>query len=367
MAYLTGMRPGEILGLEHGCCLEPEVSGDAPKRYVIRGRQFKHARDEHGNHQSAGEMRDAPWIAVPQVVRAIRVLERVVGPGKLLFDAVTNDRRAHSVRVGRAMATTTTANRIESTIKWINQLAVRMGRDNEVIPPDPDGRVGINRFRRTLAWHIARRPGGLVALALQYGHMRTIVSEGYASRARGGIHDLLDLETARSVAEHLSDVHEAIQAGEGVSGPAARRLINSAAQEHHRFGGMVATVRQARTLLSDPTLNVFDNPEAYLTCNYDPSKALCHPERGGKRDAPSLDRCVSTCANIARTDTHAKGLEEAADRLREQADSPLLPTPVADRLRARCGELRALAERHRDIRITSDRTTPDSIREETGR
>ena len=32
------------------------MSGDAPTRYVIRGRQFKNARDEHGNHQSA----DAP-------------------------------------------------------------------------------------------------------------------------------------------------------------------------------------------------------------------------------------------------------------------------------------------------------------------
>lgn len=47
------------------------------------------------------------------------------------------------------------------------------------------------RFRRSLAWHIARRPGGLVALAIQYGHMRTTMSAGYAARGRGGIHEYL--------------------------------------------------------------------------------------------------------------------------------------------------------------------------------
>ncbi|GAA0589263.1 hypothetical protein GCM10010174_00120 [Kutzneria viridogrisea] len=163
-------------------------------------------------------------------------------------------------------------------------------------------------------------------------------------------------ETARSVAEHLSDVHEALQTGEGVSGPAARRLINSAPQEHHRFGGMITTVRQARTLLADPSLNVFDNPEAYLTCNYDPAKALCHPDRGGKSSAPSLDWCQSSCANIARTDTHAQQVEQAADQLLEHAQTPLVPEPLADRLRAKAEELRRLAGRHHRDRITVEET-----------
>ncbi|MFE4958757.1 hypothetical protein ACFRCW_33180, partial [Streptomyces sp. NPDC056653] len=32
-----------------------------------------------------------------------------------------------------------------------------------MIPEDRHGAVGTERFRRTLAWHIARRPGGLIA------------------------------------------------------------------------------------------------------------------------------------------------------------------------------------------------------------
>jgi hypothetical protein len=174
------------------------------------------------------------------------------------------------------------------------------------------------------------------------------------ARSRGGIHDLLDFETARSVAENLSDVHDALQEGQGVSGPAARRLIHSAWQQQERFGGMVTTIRQARSLLGDPTLNVYENKRAYLTCNYDRSRALCHPGRGGKNDAPSLARCRPTCANIARTDAHADEMTAAAIRLRAQADSPVTPAPVADRLRERAARLEILAAQHAGGRITID-------------
>jgi len=132
--------PPVVLALDVGCCPDPEGTGDhssGVRRYLIRGRQFKTARDDDGNHLSAGVIRETP-------------------------------------------------------------------------------------VRRTLAWHIARRPGGLVALAVQYGHLRTLVSQGYSSRQRDGIHQLLDLETARAVAEHLSEVHDALHHGEGVSGPAAQ-------------------------------------------------------------------------------------------------------------------------------------------------
>ncbi|MGW7426168.1 hypothetical protein ACWGJB_40245 [Streptomyces sp. NPDC054813] len=53
--------------------------------------------------------------------------------------------------------------RIEDFITWASDLAVRSGRPHEVVPEDPHGAVGTERFRRTLARHIARRPGGLNA------------------------------------------------------------------------------------------------------------------------------------------------------------------------------------------------------------
>ncbi|WP_198427407.1 hypothetical protein [Streptomyces buecherae] len=381
VSYLTGMRTGEVLALQTGCCPDPGSEDAAAKRHLIYGpapddtdseedtddeggeeeaeesamvygRQFKKARDEDGNHDSAGAVR-APWVAVPQVVNAVRVLE-ALGPGQgLLFAAEVHDPRMPERRSSRSLAYTTMANRIISFVEWVNTYAHERGRSPEAIPPDPHGSIGTGRFRRTLAWHIARRPGGLVALAVQYGHMRTLISEGYAARSRGGISDLLDFETARTVAESLSHINEALQEGEGVSGPAARRLIHAAATEHERFGGMITTTRQARNLLADPTLNVFENEEAFLMCNYDRTKALCHPARGGSDSAPSLDRCRSTCANIARTDHHADQMLAAAENLRMQALSPLVPEPMTERLQFKAEHLEELAAQHRAGRITA--------------
>ncbi|MWA16188.1 hypothetical protein [Streptomyces sp. BA2] len=97
---------------------------------------------------------------------------------------------------------------------------------------------------------------------------------------------------------------------------------------------MIATVRQARSLLADPTLNVFENKEAFLFCNYDRAKALCHPGRGGKKETPSLDRCRSNCANIARTDSQVLRMKVAAKSLQTQASSGLgtIPARAGSRL-----------------------------------
>lgn len=347
-AYLTGMRSSEVLALEPGCCPDPQQTGDTTeaRRHLIRARHFKTARDEHGNHMSAGMLREAPWVAVPQVVTAIRIAEQLTDCA-LLFPS---DRTSHN---GRSMSFPGINGRIETFIAWINN-HTKTSDGKPTIPPDPHGKVGGSRFRRTLAWHIARRPGGLIALAVQYGHLRTIVSQGYAARQRGGIHELLDLETARAAAEHLSDVHDALQRGEGISGPAAQRLIAAAHTEHHQFGGIVTTYRQAKTLLDDPVLTVFENHEAYLTCNYDPSRALCNPNNDNDKGtgAPSLDRCRNNCPNIARTDTNARQLRIKAEQLRAQAVATLTPVPVADRLNQRAAQLDEIADTHDHTRIT---------------
>ncbi|MEU9061809.1 hypothetical protein AB0D13_23845 [Streptomyces sp. NPDC048430] len=59
LAYLTGMRPAEVLGLESGCC--PDQDGG---RHLIYGRVFKSAADADGNHHSAGHLREVPWVAI---------------------------------------------------------------------------------------------------------------------------------------------------------------------------------------------------------------------------------------------------------------------------------------------------------------
>jgi hypothetical protein len=350
-AYLTGMRPGEVLGMRTGCCPDPEPDLNGTMgRHLIHSNEYKDATDQYGNHQAAGVERAVPWVAITPVVNAIRVLERMVPDGRLLFD-----HDSHDLRTGPGTGSLKSSGlraRIEDFVAWANAEATTHRIPHETIPPDPHGSVGTMRFRRTLAWHIARRPGGLVALAIQYGHLRTAVAGGYASRSRGGIHELLDLETARAVADTIADLHEDLERGGGVSGAAARRAITTAATAP-RFAGSVITARTAVRLLANENAMIYDNPHALLLCHYKREQALC--QRNDIRDTPSLDHCVPGCGNIVRTDQHAIQLRHRADAL--DAHAAHTPHPVAERLRANATTLRGYADTHDRTRLTAKDTT----------
>jgi hypothetical protein len=298
-----------VLGLEAGCC--PEV---ASGRHLIYGREFKNAFDEDGNHHSAGRLREVPWVAIPPVVGAIRVLEKIASAEGLLFDAATHTFVNTPTPSTASLRYSGLRSRIEAFVSWASGLARSLGREGEVIPDDPYGAIGLARFRRTLAWHIARRPGGLVALAIRYGHMRTAVSGGYAARGRDGIHQLLDTETARATADTLTTLHDDLARGVGISGTAARGAIHAAAQAP-AFAGSIRTHRQARDILGNPALNVHDNELVQ----------------------------------------HARSLEK-------QAAFEAVPGPLADRLARRAAQPRALADRHEHDRIHPQEPTSESGR-----
>jgi hypothetical protein len=355
-AYLTGARPGEVLALRTGCCPDPAPGPDGqPGRHLIRGLEFKTATDEDGNHRSSGTEREAPWVAITPVVSAIRVLERMVPDGHLLFGHDAHDARGDRPDTG-SLKPAALRERIEDFADWANREAARHDLPGQAIPADPHGPIGLARFRRSLAWHIARRPNGLVALAIQYGHMRTALrhwaTEGYASRSRDGIHNLIDLETARATADTLAALHEDLGNGGGVSGPAARRVIRAAATAP-RFAGTPITLASARKLLRNEDAMIYDNPHALLLCHYKRDRALCH--RDGARDTPSLDHCVPGCGNIARTDQQATQLRERALALEDQAAH--VPQPAGDRLRASAARLRDQAGKHDRTRITTAKDT----------
>ena len=267
-------------------CPAPARTG-VPGRHLIRGHEYKTATDEDGNHQSGGAEREAPWVAITPVVNAIRVLERMVPAGHLLFD----HRRP---RPAGQPAGTGSLKRVRAPgpdrglRDWANREAASHGLAGEVIPADPHGNIGLSRFRRSLAWHIARRPNGLVALAIQYGHMRTAfdwATEGYGSRSRDGIHDLIDLETARAVADTVAALHDDLGNGGGISGPAARRAIKAAATAP-RFAGTPITLASARKLLANEDAMIYDNPHALVLCHYKRDRALCHRDGSQGRPQP---------------------------------------------------------------------------------
>ncbi|MFI7708273.1 hypothetical protein [Nonomuraea sp. NPDC049480] len=357
--YLSGMRIAECLELQVGCCPDPGDSGSGPIRYKIYGNTFKGARDAGGQTIPGGTPRALPWAVIPPVVSAIRILERLA-EGRWLFPARTAWHPGRSERRFRTggLLTAREANvRIADFISGVNQLGDDLDLAAERVPDDPDGNIVVGRFRRTIAWHIARLPAGRIALATQYGHLRASgITDGYSSRARQGLRRVLDIETVRAMADYLDGLAERLAGGEGVSGPAAHRMIKAARDASVRFESMFLTPKQAEALLDEPQFHVYDNPEAFLTCNNDPSKALCHPERAGraKRNLPpSIDRCDPACANIARTDTHVAALQQEIARLEAEIADRLTPTPLRERLKQRVGALNAIVDRHQQMRIVT--------------
>lgn len=346
--YLTGMRPQEVRGLRSGCCPDPEPGADGtPGRHLIRSHHFKNVTDDDGNHVSAGEEREVPWVAITPVVRAIRALERIVPEGELLLSSDHHDftsQRSH----GGTLKKHALQVRIENFVAWANREALAHGLPDQVISKDPHGGIGMSRFRRTLAWHIARRPGGLVALAIQYGHMRTVldarVSSGYGTRSRSGIHSVLDVETALAAADTAAHLRDRMAAGEKISGPAARRAVTAAIQAP-RFKGRIVPktfAKQATAFLARDGIVLFDNPDALLICAFKRDNALCDPAPDAT--APNQFACKAGCGNAVRTDTHAQQMREKADEI--DLGAAFVPEKLANRMRRNAENFRKMADAH---------------------
>jgi hypothetical protein len=272
----------------------------------------------------------------------------------LLFDAALHcSTQAAALRTG-ALGQFAMRERIEDFVAWANAETAAQGLPGEAIPPDPCGAIGLGRFRRTLAWHIARRPGGLVALAVQYGHLRTSLhldesvatatAAAAASTAWSISKPPWQPRTPRPTCTNASRTAWAspVRPPVGPLFPGALVKLNFArkhalAHRHPaRDGGVL-----------------HDNPHALLLCLYKRDRSLC--ERDGQHAAPSLDRCVPGCGNTVRTDQHAPLLRDHAADLELRAARP--PRPLGDRLRRNAPKLCHWADEHDRTRFTHQETT----------
>lgn len=100
------------------------------------------------------------------------MLETLQPPdGPYLFERLAHGPGRHHGRGHVALTTGQTNENLNHFIAWVNRYCAAHKRP-DAIPP-VNGRVfclHAARFRRTLAWFIARRPGGTIAGALQYRH-----------------------------------------------------------------------------------------------------------------------------------------------------------------------------------------------------
>ena len=350
VAYLTGMRGEECRALRHGCCRTTTDEKTGQTRHLIYGHVFKGALDEFGNTLPAGSERDQPWQAIAPVAKAVEVMETLHPDSDLLFPLPAFTPFQHP-GVGKAVHPRMIRDRTADLISWCNAKAAEVGRTHESIPADPDGPVVVKRFRRTLAWFIYRRPGGRIALGIQYGHLRGHSTDGYGSRVGSGLRDVFPMEEALAAAEYLEAAATRLDDGESVTGPAAQRYLDGVRRYHRQFGGRYLTNRQVAALNANPRLRIYDNSEQFVTCCYDQSKALCHPDRdrsAGVEASPDITNCQPNCGNIARTDRNIADVEVAIEQTHEQIMSPAIPLPLKVRLEQRIDSLNGIVDHHRN-------------------
>jgi len=226
--------------------------------------------------------------------------------------------------------------RIKAFIDWTNATATRLGRPHELIPAGPHGPITLRRLRRTVAWFIYRRPGGRIALGVQYGHVGSSLAESYGGRTKADMLEILNFEKTLALSDALAEASDRPSAGEAVSGPAADRYIAAADEFSACYAGGFATKGQMKALRNNPRLQIFEDPQALLTCNLDPCKALCDPDLA-KDTKPSLrtpnwNRCNPACANISRTDTHMQRAREQLAQIDTDCVDPHLSHPIRRRL-----------------------------------
>ncbi|WP_251059657.1 hypothetical protein [Streptomyces sp. ISL-21] len=346
VSYLSGARVGEVLNLRRGCITHDEASG----LWLMSGLYFKGAEDDKGNKIPEGRPRPDPWVVIEVVAHAVDMLERL-HPHPLLFprsiEPHYRQRWENQKRQGAARSHHTISNDLAAFVDWVNAHCAHVGRTDS-IPDDGRGKLAPSRFRRTLAWFIRRRPRGLIAASIQYGHAHTRMLQGYAGAYESGFPDEYAFEDWLFRLEGLAEDEEALNAGENVSGPAAEAYRYRVAAANREFAGRVLTSdRQARDLAGNPLLQIHHGEG--MTCVFNPATAACQV-RGSADDpmvTPDLDDCRPKCPNLARTDRDIEHVSQRAEELAEIVADPLAPPLRHARERHELARLERIIDTHR--------------------
>lgn len=191
-----------------------------------------------------------------------------------------------------ALTTNATSSQLKSFALWINSYCTEHALAESI--PLVNGQqwvLSTRQFRRTLAWFIARRPGGSIAGAIAYRHLSVQMFEGYAGTSDSGFRAEVEAEQALARGEDLMSI--ATDHPHTVTGPAAdlayRRL--DAFTTAAAFAGAVVTdgTRLKRLMKrSEPAIY----PGTFALCVFDPDKAMCQPrpDQGGNT-RPQLGHC----------------------------------------------------------------------------
>ncbi|WP_297701008.1 hypothetical protein [Mycobacterium sp.] len=242
VCYLSGARPGEALNLRRECRHEDTETG----QLLVTGQRGK----GHGRQPIAREPDELhrPWVVVEPVHTAIGMLESL-STSPFLFPASlvhAQDRRPANdhARVSRYMTRD-----LEQFTAWVNSTFINAD-GKPAIPPDPSKHIHPSRFRRTLAYFVVRKPRGLIAAALQYGHTSTKVTLSYVGSADNGWMEDLAVERLEQVLEQTDRDWSSLTGGEHVSGPSAEEYKARVSRATRFTGRIINRVRNVERFMA---------------------------------------------------------------------------------------------------------------------
>ncbi|MFB6940792.1 integrase [Streptomyces sp. NPDC060286] len=340
VCYLSGMRPGEVLNLRRGCRDTDEETGELLV-HGFRGKGFDRVPDQPDASEPL-----RPWVVVDVVHAAIGLLEELhdlplLFPSSLIS---AHGQRPATVnaRTGRAMN-----DDIEDLISWINS-TYRRADSGAPIPADPAGRINATRYRRTLARFIVRKPRGLIAAALQYGHIYTKETLSYAGYADPSwLHDIA-VEKLELIIDQVEQDGQRLAAGEHVSGPSADEYRARVERTASFEGRVVTSAGSAERLLEQVDPAIYHGQG--MTCVWRAATAACRKAKLAlglpDGDTPDESECRSSCANLAYTDRDIEDVQRRHERHRADAADPLAPKPRRDRAAAQAVHLSGIIDRH---------------------
>lgn len=340
ICYLSGMRPGEVLNLRRDCRSRDDETGELQVN-GYRGKGFDRVPDSPDLTEPL-----RPWVVVDVVHAAIALLESLHELPLLFPSSLVS---AHHERPSTVNARNGNAmnDDIQDLISWING-SFRRADGGDAIPADPAGRIYASRYRRTLARFIVRRPRGLIAAALQYGHVDTKITLSYAGNEDPAWLQDVAVEKLELLIDQIEEDARRLEAGEHVSGPSAQEYRDRVERSVPFAGRVVTGVRNVERLLAqaDPAVHHGQG----MTCVWRAATAACRKAKltlglpGA--DAPDEAECRSTCANLAYTDRDISELQQGLVRLQADAADPLAPKPRRDRAAAQAAQHLTIIERH---------------------
>ncbi len=149
------------------------------------------------------------------------------------------------------------------------------------------------QFRRTLAWHIAHQPFGVVAGAKQYKHAQVALFEGYAGTSASGFAAEVAAEEAVALLDYAEELYRDWNDGGRAGGGAAQRVAAEFERIRREMGdlpGVVASPARLRTMLQHLTKVL--HPGILNDCFYQPATAVCRK----RAQALGRPRRCTTCA-----------------------------------------------------------------------